>query len=97
MEKTILLLWVMMLTLSASAQPYKHYKPVNKNADKQAYELLERLYNTVDEGKIMSGLHHNQLNMPNYMRDLNRIDQAVPGAVPMVWGGDVATIDMHGS
>ncbi len=79
-----------MVSAVASAQPFKHYKPVNKNADACACELLERLYQTVDEGRIMSGLHHNQLNMPNYQRDLNRINEAVPGAVPLVWGGDVA-------
>lgn len=75
---------------SLHAQPYRHYAPVNKNADKGACDLLELLYKTVDEGKIISGLHHNQLNMPAYRRDLDRIEQAVPGAVPMVWGGDLA-------
>lgn len=69
---------------------YRHYLPVNPNADQAARDLLERLYQTVDEGKIFSGLHHNQLMMPNYVRDLNRINEAVEGAVPMVWGGDVA-------
>lgn len=90
MKRIALLLLALVMASAVIAQPFKHYAPVNKKADKQTRELLERLYKTVDEGKIMSGLHHNQLNMPNYMRDLNRINEAVPGAVPMVWGGDVA-------
>lgn len=69
---------------------YRHYPPINANADQPTRALLEKLYDTVDKGKIFSGLHHNQLNMPNYARDLNRINEAVEGAVPMVWGGDVA-------
>lgn len=75
---------------SSKKNTYKHYQPVNPNADVPTKELLELLYQTVDEGKIFSGLHHNQLRMPNYMYDLNRINEAVNGAVPMVWGGDVA-------
>ncbi len=73
-----------------TAQPFKHYKPVNPNATPEACKLLEHLYTIVDDGKIMSGLHHNQLSMPNYRHDLDRIETAVEGAVPMVWGGDVA-------
>ena len=76
--------------LSSMAQPFPHFTPVNPNATAEARTLLERLYTTVDEGHIMSGLHHNQLQMPNYRYDLDRIEEAVPGAVPMVWGGDVA-------
>ena len=90
MRQLLLTLCMAMLSTFSSAQPYRHYKPVNRHTDKQTRELLERLYRTADEGKIMSGLHHNQLHMPNYRHDLDRIDQAVPGAVPMVWGGDVA-------
>lgn len=69
---------------------YKHYAPVNPNTNQVTRNLLEQLYTSVDQGKIYSGLHHNQLNMPNYARDLKRIDEAVPGAIPVVWGGDVA-------
>lgn len=88
--KPTLLFSFFLACISLSAQPFKHYRPVNKHADACAVELLERLYKTVDEGKIMSGLHHNQLHMPNYRRDLDRINEAAPGAVPIVWGGDVA-------
>lgn len=89
MKKTFSLLLLFVSTF-AFAQPFKHYSPVNKNASNQTRELLEQLYCYVDEGKILSGLHHNQLMMPQYRRDLDRIDKAVPGAIPMVWGGDVA-------
>ncbi len=67
----------------------KHHKPVNKNATPEACALLERLYRSVDEGKIISGLHHNQLQMPNYVYDLDRIKEA-SGKSPMIWGGDLA-------
>jgi len=87
--KQIISFLLLAVSLTTSAQ-YKHYTPVNTNTDTATCELLERLYTAVDEGKIYSGLHHNQLNMPNYMRDLNRINQAIEGAVPMVWGGDLA-------
>lgn len=78
------------MTIKMYCQPFTHFAPVNANATPEARELLERLYKTVDDGKIISGLHHNQLNMPNYMRDLDRIAEATPEAVPVVWGGDVA-------
>lgn len=81
---------LMLFSAIAVAQPFRHYAPVNKNADKKTCALLERLYTSVDNGKVMSGLHHNQLKLPNYRRDLDRIEQAVPGAVPLVWGGDLA-------
>lgn len=71
-------------------RPEVYYKPVNSKSTASTRALLERLYTTVEEGKIFSGLHHNQLHMPNYTKDLNRIDEAVKGAVPMVWGGDLA-------
>ena len=77
-------------SIQSAAKTYPHFKPVNKHADKATCRLLKNLYKTVDEGKIYSGLHHNQLQMPNYSRDLNRINEAIPGAVPRVWGGDVA-------
>ena len=91
MKKSLLLSLISLLTLhTALLAQYKHYLPVNPNADQPTRALLERLYQTVDDGKIISGLHHNQLDMPNYMKDLNRINEAVEGAIPMVWGGDVA-------
>lgn len=65
--------------------PYtkKRYAPVNTNATPEARALLQRLYKTVEEGKIISGLHHNQLQMPNYRRDLNRIEDA-SGKQPLI-------------
>lgn len=78
-----------MLCLCFSASAGKHHKPVNPNATPEAKALLERLYKSVDEGKIISGLHHNQLQMPNYVYDLDRIEEA-SGKVPMIWGGDLA-------
>lgn len=88
--KKILSTLLLLLVISTTVAQYKHYSPVNPNADSATCQLLERLYQTVDDGHIYSGLHHNQLNMPNYVRDLDRIDQAVAGAIPAVWGGDVA-------
>lgn len=76
-----------MICLAASAQTSR--EPVNPNATPEAKALLARLYKTVDEGKIISGLHHNQLQMPNYVYDLDRIEKA-SGQVPMIWGGDLA-------
>ena len=78
------------LAMTALTAQNKHFEPVNKNTNATTRALLERLYTTVDENKVFSGLHHNQLFMPNYLKDLNRIDEAVKGAVPMVWGGDLA-------
>ena len=63
--------------------------PVNPNATPEAEKLLSRLYKSVEEGKIISGLHHNQLMMPNYVYDLERIKEA-SSKTPMIWGGDLA-------
>lgn len=93
MKKQIAILAVMAfmgVALKAVSQTLPHFRPVNANASAEACELLERLYDTVDKGRILSGSHHNQLQMPNYTRDLDRISEATPGAVPTVWGGDVA-------
>lgn len=90
MKKLIFLLAILSCTLCLSAQPFPHFEPVNPNTDQVTRDLLSTLYQTVDEGKVLSGLHHNRLKMPHYMDDLNRIDKAVPGAVPVVWGGDLA-------
>ena len=84
----LLLLTIAVLSVSA-IHAQKHFKPVNPNATPEAQALLERLYLTVDSGKIISGLHHNQLMTPNYRRDLNRIDDA-SGKEPLIWGGDLA-------
>lgn len=81
------------LILSAGAfntlQAAKHYAPVNPDATPEARALLERLYTSVDEGKIISGLHHNQLYGYGYTRDLKRIADAC-GKEPLIWGGDLA-------
>lgn len=87
MKQSISLLFVILFShLVTFAQ---HPAPVNPNTTKEARELLERLYTTVDNGQIISGLHHNQLQMPNYRFDLNRIQEA-SGKEPLIWGGDVA-------
>lgn len=78
------------LSIAVCAQPYPHFEPVNTKTDEATRQLLSYLYQTVDEGHILSGLHHNRLQMPHYMSDLNRIDSAASGAVPVVWGGDLA-------
>ena len=52
-------------------------------------ELLEKLYAYVDEGKIISGLHHSRMKEPFYLSDFKRIDEAC-GKEPLVWGSDLA-------
>lgn len=91
MKKLILILslGLCLLMQACTPQPQAHFQPVNPNATPEAKELLARLYQTVDDGQIISGLHHNQLQMPNYRRDLNRIEDA-SGKEPLIWGGDVA-------
>lgn len=81
---------LMMFALPIGMMAQKHFAPVNPNATKEARELLERLYTSRDEGKIISGLHHNMLGMPQYTEDLNRIRENSGGKVPLIWGGDVA-------
>lgn len=73
--------------LPLSAQ--RHFSPVNPQATPEAKALLEHLYQSVDQGKIISGLHHNQLQLPAYWRDLDRIEEA-SGKEPLIWGGDLA-------
>ncbi|MBR6369452.1 MAG: glycosyl hydrolase family 26 [Bacteroidaceae bacterium] len=85
----IMLSVLCVITLTAYSCANNYPKPVNPNATPEAKSLLEMLYRTVDEGKIISGLHHNQLNMPAYRYDLNNIERAC-GKEPMIWGGDVA-------
>lgn len=81
---------VALLVASCSqTNPKAHFVPVNPNATPEAKALLESLYTSVDEGKIISGLHHNMLNMPHYLSDLVRIDDAC-GKEPLIWGGDLA-------
>ncbi len=61
-----------------------HPVPVNADATKEAKELLSELYKSVDEGKIISGLHHR-----GGTYDLDRIDSA-SHKEPIVWGGELA-------
>ncbi len=86
------LLFALTFCLAACTQAitFPHFAPCNPSATPEAAALLERLYTSVDSGYIISGLHHNQLQPERYRADLDRIEEAVPGAVPMVWGGDVA-------
>lgn len=74
--------------LSGCSSENSYPEPVNPNATPEARELLNSLYRSVDEGKIISGLHHNQLGS-TYYRDLDRIAEA-SGVEPKIWGGDVA-------
>lgn len=87
MKKFISILTSFLMVTMLSAQVSK--APVNPEATPEARQLLARLYQSVEEGKIISGLHHNQLMMPNYVHDLDRI-KAASGKEPMIWGGDLA-------
>ncbi len=78
-----------MLSVGAFAQEQGHFLPINKNASPEAKALLAQLYQTVDSGKIISGLHHNELFGPRYKRDLDRIEEASK-VEPLIWGGDLA-------
>ena len=92
MKRLILLLTLLVCWMPIFAgdnTENQHPSPINPNATKEARELLHRLYTNVDNGKIISGLHHNQLKEPNYSKDLRRIDEA-SGKTPLIWGGDVA-------
>ena len=86
MKRIFTIVTAALLGLVLQAQPFA---PVNPNATQEAKDLLASLYQTVAEGKIISALHHNQLQMPNYMNDFDRIEDA-SGKVPMMWGGDLA-------
>jgi len=64
-------------------------EPVNPNATPEARALLKSLYQSVEDGKIISGIHHNRLDPDGYHKDLDRIAEA-SGVEPKIWGGDVA-------
>ena len=81
----IMLLAIMLISCTGKS---KYPVPVNPNASPEATALLTRLYQTVDEGKIISALHHNNLNPDRYPDDLNRIYE-YSGKVPLMWGGDM--------
>ena len=73
MRRTITCIAAWLLGLVLAAQPFE---PVNPDASPEARALLSDLYRTVAEGKIISALHHNQLQLPNYLYDLDRIEDA---------------------
>ncbi len=84
-----ILILTALLSVGAMAQETAHFFPINPNATPEAKELLARLYQAVDSGQILSGLHHNELFGSRYKADLNRIEEA--GKVePLIWGGDLA-------
>ncbi|MDR0973986.1 MAG: glycoside hydrolase family 26 protein [Prevotellaceae bacterium] len=66
----------------------KQYAPVNPHASREAQALLERLYQSVDQGKIISALHHNNLRAGGFAMDLERIYNASK-KVPLMFGGDM--------
>ena len=64
-------------------------EPVNPSAIPETRALLHRLYEMVEDGKILSGLHHNRIDLPDYWKDLDRIGET-SGQEPLIWGGDLA-------
>jgi len=84
MKKILTTIAIVFLIFSASAQTPSHFAPVNPNATPEARELLERLYKSVDDGKILSGLHYS-----GSTSDLDRIAE-VTGREPVVWGNELA-------
>ena len=88
MKKLLLFCLSVLLCTLVYAQT-SEIPPLNPNSTPEAEKLLSRLYKSVEEGKIISGLHHNQLMMPNYVYDLERIKEA-SSKTPMIWGGDLA-------
>jgi mannan endo-1,4-beta-mannosidase len=86
--KSIFMAIVCALLLSCSPES-KYPKPVNPNATPEAKALLDRLYKSVDEGKIISAQHHNVLTpYERYRQDLDRILEA-SGKIPLMFGGDM--------
>ena len=88
MKPKIFFIAFLCLLLMACKQNSAYYAPVNPNATTEAKALLSSLYRTVEEGKIISALHHNDLNPNRYSADLDRIFEA-SGKVPKMWGGDM--------
>lgn len=89
MNRILLAASIAAAAISICSCSSKYPEPVNPDATPEARELLKSLYKSVDEGKIISGLHHNQLGPEAYHRDLDRIAEA-SGVEPKIWGGDVA-------
>ena len=89
MKRTTIVCCILYLAASIGMAAQTTFEPVNPNATPEARALLADLYHSVSEGKIISGLHHNQLQLPAYMDDFDRIEEA-SGQIPMIWGGDLA-------
>ena len=87
MKKILLALSAVALLAAVTACGPKHPAPVNPNATPEAKALLAQLYQSVDEGKIIAGLHHGSRAGISY--DMKRIAKA-SGKEPIVWGGELA-------
>ena len=79
------LLAIMLISCTGQS---KYPAPVNPNATPEAKALLASLYKSVDEGKIISALHHNNLTPEHFRDDLNRIYEFT-GKTPLMFGGDM--------
>jgi len=88
MKVTKFFLAILCISIIACKQKQEYYTPVNPNATPEAKALLKSLYQSVENGKIISALHHNNLNPDRYSADLDRIFEA-SGKIPMMWGGDM--------
>ncbi|GHV07057.1 hypothetical protein FACS189416_7770 [Bacteroidia bacterium] len=77
--------------LASCSTKSKYPAPVNSNVTPEAKALLDRLYKSVEDGKIISAQHHNEFQMmrpESYEQDRDRILEA-SGKVPLIWGGDM--------
>ena len=77
MKNTILLFFILLNTIVFSQQP------VNKNATKEAKDLLNYIYNL--NGKLLSGQHSYNEKPEQYYN----IAQELTGKYPAVWGTDL--------
>ena len=85
MKKELLILILSILVFSSCNN---QSSPVNKNATKEARELLEYLYQ-IKGKKILSGQH-------NYAHELLRSTDsviAITGKTPVIWGSDFLEAD----
>ncbi|MDR1258368.1 MAG: glycoside hydrolase family 26 protein [Tannerellaceae bacterium] len=82
---------VCILFLSSCSTQSRYPDPVNPGITPEAKALLLKLYQSVDEGKIISAQHHSEYQMIQpewYEQDRNRIMEA-SGKTPLMWGGDM--------
>jgi len=87
MKTKVSLMLLLCLLLAACQTQTKYPAPVNPNATPEAKALLHRLYQSVDEGKIISAQHHNEYR-EHYTSDLINIKE-VSGKTPLMFGGDM--------